>query len=144
MLESTDELKTDLAGIMTRQPKLSGMDRNTVAIEATLKPLEEEANKIRNGPLDGAQIVRDRTSKPPKDWEELNSTLHEMEAKLKEAGDPHHFLEDRDPFRAWPAKTEACIANEDSPSGLAEAEKLLSQHQQTARRSTHTQTTTRP
>jgi len=56
MLGSTDELKTDLAGIMTRQPKFSGMDRNTAAIEATLKPLEEEANKISN------------------------STLHEMEA----------------------------------------------------------------
>ena len=33
-------------------------------------------------------------------------------------------------FQAWLTKTESGIANEDSPSSLAEAEKLLSQHQQ--------------
>ena len=40
------------------------------------------------------------------------------------------FLKDLDHFQAWLRKTESSIANEDSPASLAEAEKLLSQHQQ--------------
>merc|ERR1719150_2247102 len=52
------------------------------------------------------------------------------DAKLEEAGDLHRFLKDLDHFQAWLSKTESSIANEDSPSSLAEAEKLLSTHQQ--------------
>ena len=37
---------------------------------------------------------------------------------------------DDDHFQAWLTKTESDIANEETPSSLAEAEKLLSQHQQ--------------
>jgi len=56
--------------------------------------------------------------------------LQARDAKLEEAGDLHRFLKDLDHFQAWLTKTESGIANEDTPSSLAEAEKLLSQHQQ--------------
>jgi len=56
--------------------------------------------------------------------------LKERDAKLEEAGDLHRFLKDLDHFQAWLSKTESDIANEDSPASLAEAEKLLSTHQQ--------------
>lgn len=55
--------------------------------------------------------------------------LKERDAKLEEAGDLHRFLRDLDHFQAWLTKTQTDIANEDIPTSLAEAEKLLSQHQ---------------
>ena len=130
VLEQTDELKMDLTGIMTLQRKLSGMDRDMAAIEAKLKALEAEADKIKDSHPDEAQVVLDRVSKLRGEWKDLNSMLHDREAKLEEAGDLHRFLKDLDHFQAWLTKTESCIANEDSPSSLAEAEKLLSTHQQ--------------
>ncbi|XP_059087816.1 spectrin beta chain-like isoform X3 [Tigriopus californicus] len=130
VLEQTDELKMDLTGIMTLQRKLSGMDRDMAAIEAKLKTLEDEANKIKDTHPDEAQVVFDRVEKLRGEWKQLNVMLHEREAKLEEAGDLHRFLKDLDHFQAWLTKTESSIANEDTPSSLAEAEKLLSQHQQ--------------
>eukprot|EP00095_Tigriopus_kingsejongensis_P000631 maker-scaffold275_size226830-snap-gene-1.25 protein:Tk00631 transcript:maker-scaffold275_size226830-snap-gene-1.25-mRNA-1 annotation:"spectrin beta chain" len=130
VLEQTDELKMDLTGIMTLQRKLSGMDRDMAAIEAKLKTLEDEANKIKDTHPDEAQIVFDRIERLRGEWTQLNEMLHDREAKLEEAGDLHRFLKDLDHFQAWLTKTESSIANEDTPSSLAEAEKLLSQHQQ--------------
>ena len=130
VLEQTDELKMDLTGIMTLQRKLSGMDRDMAAIEAKLKSLEAEADKIKDTHPEEAQVVLDRIAKLRGEWGQLNEMLHEREAKLEEAGDLHRFLKDLDHFQAWLTKTESSIANEDTPSSLAEAEKLLSQHQQ--------------
>jgi spectrin beta len=48
---------------------------------------------------------------------------------LEEAGDLHRFLRDLDHFQAWLTKTQTDVASEDIPASLAEAEKLLSQHQ---------------
>ncbi len=106
VLEQTDELKMDLTGIMTLQRKLSGMDRDMAAIEAKLKSLEEEAGRIRDSHPDEAQLVMDRTAKLRKEWEDLNTMLHEREAKLEEAGDLHRFLKDLDHFQV---KCEFCL-----------------------------------
>lgn len=48
---------------------------------------------------------------------------------MEEAGDLHRFLRDLDHFQTWLTKTQTDVASEDIPSSLAEAEKLLSQHQ---------------
>eukprot|EP00096_Caligus_rogercresseyi_P005117 TRINITY_DN1_c1_g1_i5.p1 TRINITY_DN1_c1_g1~~TRINITY_DN1_c1_g1_i5.p1 ORF type:complete len:2388 (+),score=778.70 TRINITY_DN1_c1_g1_i5:189-7352(+) len=130
VLEQTDELKMDLTGIMTLQRKLSGMERDLAAIESKLKSLEEEADKIKEIHPEEAEVVRERNAKLRQTWEELNQMLNVRDAKLEEAGDLHRFLKDLDHFQSWLTKTESSIANEDSPSSLAEAEKLLSQHQQ--------------
>lgn len=55
--------------------------------------------------------------------------MKERDSKLEEAGDLHRFLRDLDHFQVWLTKTQTDIANEDVPTSLAEAEKLLSQHQ---------------
>lgn len=41
----------------------------------------------------------------------------------------HRFLRDLDHFQAWLTKTQKDVASEDIPSSLADAEKLLNQHQ---------------
>merc|ERR1719193_336004 len=56
--------------------------------------------------------------------------LKERDEKLEEAGELHRFLKNLDHFQSWLSKTESEIANQETPSSLAEAEKLLSQHQQ--------------
>ena len=66
-------------------------------------------------------------SKLPRDM--LCQQLKERDSKLEEAGDLHRFLRDLDHFQAWLTKSQTDIASEDSPTSLAEAEKLLSQHQ---------------
>ena len=55
--------------------------------------------RIRDSHPDEAQLVMDRTAKLRKEWEDLNSMLHEREAKLEEAGDLHRFLKDLDHFQ---------------------------------------------
>lgn len=48
---------------------------------------------------------------------------------MEEAGDLHRFLRDLDHFQAWLTKTQTDVASEDIPSSLADAERLLNQHQ---------------
>merc|ERR1712226_1458851 len=130
VLEQTDELKMDLTGIMTLQRKLSGMERDLAAIQAKLESLEAEADKIKTSHPEETEVVTERTAKLRQSWESLTRMLAVRDAKLEEAGDLHRFLKDLDHFQAWLSKTESDIANEDSPASLAEAEKLLSTHQQ--------------
>merc|ERR1719412_2109514 len=130
VLEQTDELKMDLTGIMTLQRKLTGMERDLAAIEAKLQNLEGESSKIQDSHPEETEVVTERTAKLRQSWESLTRMLAVRDAKLEEAGDLHRFLKDLDHFQAWLSKTESSIANEDSPSSLAEAEKLLSTHQQ--------------
>merc|ERR1719438_713925 len=130
VLEQTDELKMDLTGIMTLQRKLSGMERDLAAIQAKLDSLEEEAEKISKTHPEEGVVVQQRVNRLREVWELLTEMLKARDAKLEEAGDLHRFLKDLDHFQAWLSKTESDIANEDSPASLAEAEKLLSNHQQ--------------
>merc|ERR1711963_553266 len=130
VLEQTDELKMDLTGIMTLQRKLTGMERDLAAIQAKLKALEEESAKIQGSHPEEAEVIQQRTNRLREIWDQLTEMLKERDAKLEEAGDLHRFLKDLDHFQAWLSKTESDIANEDSPASLAEAEKLLSTHQQ--------------
>ena len=123
-MEQTDELKMDLTGIMILQRKLSGMERDLAAIQAKLDALEEESEKIATTHPEEAVVIQQRTGRLREVWEQLTEMLKERDAKLEEAGDLHRFLKDLDHFQAWLSKTESDIANEDSPSSLAEAEKL--------------------
>merc|ERR1712142_880769 len=129
VLEQTDELKMDLTGIMTLQRKLSGMERDLAAIQAKLDSLEEESEKIAKTHPEEAVIIQQRINRLREVWESLTEMLKERDAKLEEAGDLHRFLKDLDHFQAWLTKTMTDVASEDIPSNLAEAEKLLNQHQ---------------
>merc|ERR1712061_941151 len=114
----------------TLQRKLSGMERDLAAIQAKLDALEEESEKIATSHPEEAVVIQQRINRLREIWDQLTEMLKERDAKLEEAGDLHRFLKDLDHFQAWLSKTESDIANEDSPASLAEAEKLLSTHQQ--------------
>lgn len=55
--------------------------------------------------------------------------MKERDSKLEEAGDLHRFLRDLDHFQTWLTKTQTDVASEDIPGSLADAERLLNQHQ---------------
>lgn len=129
ILQSTDNLEMDLNGVMTLQRRLSGMERDLAAIEARIRSLEAEASAIEGEHPEEAALIRDRIAQIQVIWEQLTQMLKERDAKLEEAGDLHRFLRSVDHFQAWLTKTQTDVASEDTPSSLAEAEKLLSQHQ---------------
>jgi len=129
VLMETADLGTDLSGIMTLQRRLSGMERDLAAIQAKLDALEKEADKISADHPEEAEVIRERIEQIRGVWEQLTQLLKERDAKLEEAGDLHRFLRDLDHFQAWLTKTMTDVASEDIPSNLAEAEKLLNQHQ---------------
>ncbi|XP_050300402.1 spectrin beta chain isoform X2 [Anthonomus grandis grandis] len=129
ILQETDSLEMDLTGIMTLQRRLSGMERDLAAIQAKLNSLQKEADSIEGEHPEEAAVIRERIVQIQIIWERLTQMLKERDAKLEEAGDLHRFLRDLDHFQTWLTKTQTDIASEDTPSSLAEAEKLLSQHQ---------------
>ncbi len=50
--------------------------------------------------------------------------------RLGEASELQHFLQNLDHFQQWLTRTQTAVATEDIPNDLAEAEKLLNEHQQ--------------
>jgi spectrin beta len=106
------------------------MERDLAAIQTQLNTLETEAEKMEVEHPEEAAAIRDRVNQISEVWEQLTQLLKDRDAKLEEAGDLHRFLRDLDHFQAWLTKTQTDVASEDTPNSLAEAEKLLSQHQQ--------------
>ncbi|XP_046599297.1 spectrin beta chain isoform X3 [Neodiprion lecontei] len=129
ILQQTDSLEMDLTGVMTLQRRLSGMERDLAAIQAKLNALEKEAQSIEQEHPDEAAVIRERITQIHTMWEQLTQMLKERDAKLEEAGDLHRFLRDLDHFQTWLTKTQTDVASEDTPTSLADAEKLLTQHQ---------------
>uniref|UniRef100_A0A8D1B7E7 Spectrin beta chain n=2 Tax=Sus scrofa TaxID=9823 RepID=A0A8D1B7E7_PIG len=129
VIESTQDLGNDLAGVMALQRKLTGMERDLVAIEAKLSDLQKEAEKLESEHPDQAQAILSRLAEISDVWEEMKTTLRNREASLGEASKLQQFLRDLDDFQSWLSRTQTAIASEDMPNTLTEAEKLLTQHE---------------
>ena len=56
--------------------------------------------------------------------------LKDRDEKLGEAGELQRFLGNLDHFQQWLSRTQTTVASEDTPNSLADAERLLNQHQQ--------------
>ena len=130
LLQETEELGTDLTGVMTLQRRLKGMDRDLAAIETKLQTLQGESAKIEQEHPEERQAIEAQTEQIRDQWARLTRLLKAKDAKLEEAGDLHRFLRDLDHFQSWLLKTQTDVASEDIPSSLQDAEKLLNQHQQ--------------
>ncbi|KAG9334206.1 hypothetical protein JZ751_008504 [Albula glossodonta] len=129
VIESTQELGNDLAGVMALQRKLTGMERDLAAIEDKLGDLRKEAERLGAEHPDQEQAIIGRLAEITGVWEEMKSTLRNREESLGEASKLQQFLRDLDDFQSWLSRTQTAIASEDMPNTLAEAEKLLAQHE---------------
>uniref|UniRef100_A0AAY5EH14 Spectrin beta chain n=1 Tax=Electrophorus electricus TaxID=8005 RepID=A0AAY5EH14_ELEEL len=127
VIESTQSLGNDLAGVMALQRKLTGMERDLEAIQ--LDGLRSEAEKLALEHPEQAGEIRARVAEIQEVWEELRSTMKRREESLGEASKLQGFLRDLDDFQAWLSRTQTAVASEDTPTSLAEAEKLLGQHE---------------
>ncbi|MGH0132994.1 UNVERIFIED_CONTAM: hypothetical protein FKN15_059556 [Acipenser sinensis] len=129
VIESTQELGNDLAGVMALQRKLTGMERDLAAIEDKLGDLQKEAERLAAEHPDQAQAIMGRLAEITDVWEEMKTTLKNREESLGEASKLQQFLRDLDDFQSWLSRTQTAIASEDMPNTLTEAEKLLTQHE---------------
>ena len=130
LLQDTEELGTDLTGVMTLQRKLKGMDRDLAAIESKLSTLERDSDRIGHEHPQEKAAIEEKASRIRDSWSRLTHLLKAKDAKLEEAGDLHRFLRDLDHFQAWLTKTQTDVASEDIPGSIQEAESLINQHKQ--------------
>ncbi|XP_055496760.1 spectrin beta chain, non-erythrocytic 1-like isoform X1 [Leucoraja erinacea] len=128
LIESTQDLGNDLAGVMTIQRKLCGIERDLAAIESRLPELQNVAHTLADDYPKHASDILNRLKETNDAWDELKYTLQGREESLGEASKLQKFLQDLDDFQLWLSKTQKTIASEDEPNSLPEAEMLLRQH----------------
>ncbi|XP_077585265.1 spectrin beta chain, non-erythrocytic 1 isoform X3 [Stigmatopora nigra] len=129
VIESTQELGNDLAGVMALQRKLTGMERDLAAIEDKLGDLGKEAERLSSEHPEQSQAITGRLGEITGVWEEMKGTMKNREESLGEASKLQQFLRELDDFQSWLSRTQTAIASEDVANTLAEAEKLLGQHE---------------
>uniref|UniRef100_A0A4W6BXQ4 Spectrin beta chain n=1 Tax=Lates calcarifer TaxID=8187 RepID=A0A4W6BXQ4_LATCA len=129
VIESTQELGNDLAGVMALQRKLTGMERDLAAIEDKLGDLGKEADRLGSEHPEQSEAIKGRLAEITSVWDEMKDTMKNREESLGEASKLQQFLRDLDDFQSWLSRTQTAIASEDMPNTLAEAEKLLAQHE---------------
>uniref|UniRef100_A0A4W6CI86 Spectrin beta chain n=1 Tax=Lates calcarifer TaxID=8187 RepID=A0A4W6CI86_LATCA len=123
VIESTQSLGNDLAGVMALQRKLTGMERDLEAIQVW------RADKLAKEHPDQAGEIQGRLAEIQEVWDELNATMKRREESLGEASKLQGFLRDLDDFQSWLSRTQTAVASEDIPTSLPEAESLLVQHE---------------
>ncbi|XP_063730288.1 spectrin beta chain, non-erythrocytic 1 isoform X2 [Eleginops maclovinus] len=129
VIESTQELGNDLAGVMALQRKLTGMERDLAAIEDKLGDLGKEAERLASEHPEQSEAIKGRLAGITSVWDEMKDTMKNREESLGEASKLQQFLRDLDDFQSWLSRTQTAIASEDMPNTLTEAEKLLAQHE---------------
>uniref|UniRef100_A0A8C7LEZ1 Spectrin beta chain n=1 Tax=Oncorhynchus kisutch TaxID=8019 RepID=A0A8C7LEZ1_ONCKI len=131
VIESTESLGNDLAGVMALQRKLTGMERDLEAIQVRQgqRLWRNEAEKLAEEHPDQAEEIHAHLGGIQEVWEELNATMKRREESLGEASKLQGFLRDLDDFQSWLSRTQTAVASEDIPTSLPEAERLLSQHE---------------
>ena len=75
MIESTDELDNDLAGVITLQRRLSGLQRDLAAIQAKLDSLNQEAEQLSEEKPEEAEAIRTKTTQITELWMELKQMV---------------------------------------------------------------------
>ncbi|XP_013917103.1 PREDICTED: spectrin beta chain, erythrocytic isoform X1 [Thamnophis sirtalis] len=128
VIESTQDLGKNLAGMIAMQRKLYGIERDLAAIQARLAVLQKEAHRLAEEQPDLADDIFSRLTAVSGVWLDLQNTLQSQEASLGEASKLHKFLQDLDDFQAWLFKAQKAVASEEVPNSLVEAEHLLQHH----------------
>ncbi|XP_054426793.1 spectrin beta chain, non-erythrocytic 2 isoform X2 [Pteronotus mesoamericanus] len=128
VIESTQGLGNDLAGVLALQRKLAGTERDLEAIAARVGELTQEANALAAGHPAQAPAINARLGEVQAGWEDLRATMRRREESLGEARRLQDFLRSLDDFQAWLGRTQTAVASEEGPATLPEAEALLAQH----------------
>ncbi|XP_070283708.1 spectrin beta chain, non-erythrocytic 2 isoform X2 [Myotis yumanensis] len=128
VIESTQGLGNDLAGVLALQRKLAGTERDLEAIATRVGELTREANALAAGHPAQSSAIQARLGEVQAGWEDLRATMRRREESLGEARRLQDFLRSLDDFQAWLGRTQTAVASEEGPATLPEAEALLAQH----------------
>ncbi|XP_008145110.2 spectrin beta chain, non-erythrocytic 2 isoform X1 [Eptesicus fuscus] len=128
VIESTQGLGNDLAGVLALQRKLAGTERDLEAIAARVGELTREANALAASHPAQSSAIHARLGEVQAGWEDLRATMRRREESLGEARRLQDFLRSLDDFQAWLGRTQTAVASEEGPATLPEAEALLAQH----------------
>ncbi|XP_068922544.1 spectrin beta chain, non-erythrocytic 2 isoform X3 [Petaurus breviceps papuanus] len=128
VIESTQGLGNDLAGVLALQRKLAGTERDLEAIGTRVGTLAQEAHALAAGHPTQAPAIEARLRQVQDGWEGLRATMRRREESLGEARRLQDFLRSLDDFQAWLGRTQTAVASEEGPATLPEAEALLAQH----------------
>lgn len=71
MIESTQELGNDLAGVMALQRKLTGMERDLAAIGDKLGDLGKEADRLASEHTEQSEAIKGRLAEITSVWDEM-------------------------------------------------------------------------
>ncbi|XP_040550177.1 spectrin beta chain, non-erythrocytic 2 isoform X2, partial [Gallus gallus] len=129
IIESTQGLANDLAGVMALQCKLSGVERDLDAIQGKLCDLRQEKEKLSSEHPEQEAAISQRLTAIEALWDELCLCLRRREESLGEASKLQGFLRDLSSLQGWLSRTQTAVASEDVPATLGEAEALLRQHE---------------
>lgn len=78
LIESTDELGNDLAGVMTLQRRLSGLERDLAAIQAKLDSLQTEADRLSDKKPEEAEAIKVKIVQITELWQELKQMVRRL------------------------------------------------------------------
>uniref|UniRef100_A0AAQ5XE50 Spectrin beta chain n=1 Tax=Amphiprion ocellaris TaxID=80972 RepID=A0AAQ5XE50_AMPOC len=127
VIESTQELGNDLAGVMALQRKLTGMERDLAAIEDKLGDLGKEADRLASEHPEQSEAIKGRLAEITGVWEEMKDTMKNREESLGEASKLQQFLRELDDFQSWLSRTqtEYVLAHTEMPTTLEGAEAAI-------------------
>uniref|UniRef100_A0A665VTE2 Spectrin beta chain n=1 Tax=Echeneis naucrates TaxID=173247 RepID=A0A665VTE2_ECHNA len=127
VIESTQELGNDLAGVMALQRKLTGMERDLGAIEDKLGDLGKEADRLATEHTEQSEAIKGRLAEITIVWDEMKETMKNREESLGEASKLQQFLRDLDDFQSWLSRTqtEYVLAHTEMPTTLEGAEAAI-------------------
>lgn len=128
VVESTKELGQDLAGVIAIQRKLSGLERDVLAIRDRVSALARESQYLMESHPEQKEDIGRRQVDVETLWKGLQDALQGQELSLGEASKLQAFLQELDDFQTWLSMTQKAVASEDMPESLPEAEQLLQQH----------------
>ncbi|XP_051051971.1 spectrin beta chain, erythrocytic isoform X2 [Phodopus roborovskii] len=128
VVESTKDLGQDLAGVIAIQRKLSGLERDKLAIQDRVSALQRESQHLMESHPEQKEDIGRRQADVEKLWKGLQDALQDQELSLGEASKLQAFLQELDDFQAWLSMAQKAVASEDMPESLPEAEQLLQQH----------------
>ena len=75
LVESTDELGSDLTGVMTLQRRLSGLERDLAAIQAKLDSLQSDADRLAEEKPEEAEAIQAKIVQVTELWQELKQMV---------------------------------------------------------------------
>ncbi|KAL1791432.1 hypothetical protein HispidOSU_031447 [Sigmodon hispidus] len=129
VVESIKDLGQDLSGVIAIQRKLSGLERDVVAIRDRVGALERESQYLMESHPEQKEDIGQRQANVEELWKGLQDALQGQELSLSKASKLQAFLQELDDFQAWLTMAQKSVASEDMPESLPEAEQLIQQHE---------------